>query len=435
MVSQLNPQAEELNRIIKTHNPLVFDLLSEKGQAIYFPKDGILAQTAQAKGTKINATIGIASEEDGSPIRLTSIARKIALPPKDVFPYAPSFGKPELRTKWLKVLKQKNPSLSAKTSTPVVTAAVTHGLYITGYLFVNCGEKIILPDKFWGNYRLIFERGFQAVLETFNTFRNDGFDLTSFEAKIKNAKSKKIILLFNFPNNPTGYTLTNSEVEKICQILKKHSQTGKKILTLCDDAYLGLVYKRGVFTQSLFSLLAGLDENIFAVKLDAATKEEYAWGFRVGFITYGGKGVRKETYLALEDKTAGAVRGTISNAPHLSQSLVLASLSSPSHKSEKKEKYQILEKRFLKVEKILKNPKYSRFFSPLPFNSGYFMCLELKKEIEAEKVRLLLLKKFDTGVIALKGNLFRLAYSSVPERNLAQLFENIYQACRIQGKP
>lgn len=429
MVSQLNPQAEELNRTIKLHNPSIFDLLSQKGKAIYFPKDGILAQTTQAKGTKINATIGIALEEDETPMRLASIAKKIALPPKDVFPYAPSFGKPELRTKWRQVIKQKNPSLSVKTSTPVVTAAVTHGLYITGYLFVNCGEKIILPDKFWGNYKLIFERGFQAVLDTFNTFRNGSFDLTSFEAKIKNAKSKKTILLFNFPNNPTGYTLTSSEVEKICQILKKHSQSGKEILVICDDAYLGLVYKRGVFTQSLFSLLSGLDENIFTIKLDAATKEEYVWGFRVGFITYGGKGVKEETYLALEDKTAGAIRGTISNAPHLSQSLVLASLSSPSHESEKREKYQILKKRFLKVEKILKNPKYRQFFSPLPFNSGYFMCLELKKEIEAEKVRLLLLKKFDTGVIALPGNLLRLAYSSVPLKYLDKLFENIYQAC------
>ena len=55
---ELNPQAKELNEKIKRDNPAVYELLSEKGRAIYFPKKGILAQTAEAKGKKINATIG-----------------------------------------------------------------------------------------------------------------------------------------------------------------------------------------------------------------------------------------------------------------------------------------------------------------------------------------------------------------------------------------
>ena len=56
----LNPQAEELNRIIKTHSPTVYELLSKKGKAIYFPKKGILAQGQAAKDKEINATIGTA---------------------------------------------------------------------------------------------------------------------------------------------------------------------------------------------------------------------------------------------------------------------------------------------------------------------------------------------------------------------------------------
>jgi len=429
----LNLQAQELNNKIKKLNPLVFDLLSQKGRSAYFPKDGILAQTSQAKGTKINATIGIAFEEDGTPMRFSSIAGKINIAPQDVFPYAPSFGKPDLRSKWLETIKLKNPSLQVPTSTPVVTAALTHGLYITGYLFVDPGDRIILPDKFWGNYRLVFTLGFGAVLDTFPTFRGNGFDTVSLENKIKSNKSKKLILLFNFPNNPAGYTPTEKEARAICRIVKKEAYRGRKILVICDDAYFGLVYKKGVFTQSLLSLLAGLDKNIFAVKLDAATKEEFVWGFRVGFITFAGKNISPETYLALEDKTAGTIRGTISNAPHLCQSLVLASLSSPKHNQEKRQKYRILKKRFLKVEHILKkNVQYRKFFHSLPFNSGYFMCLELEKGIEAEKVRLYLLKKFDTGTIALPGNLLRIAYSSVPLKNLEKLFANIYQACLVQ---
>ena len=64
----------ELNRMIKAQSPTVYDLLSEKGKAIYFPKMGILAQGNAAKGKEINATIGTAYEDDGKPMILPSIA-------------------------------------------------------------------------------------------------------------------------------------------------------------------------------------------------------------------------------------------------------------------------------------------------------------------------------------------------------------------------
>ena len=81
---ELNPQAEELNEIIKKNNKNVYEMLSDKGRAIFFPKKGILSQSAEAKGKKINATIGIALEDDGTPMRLKSIAKKIKLDPKEL---------------------------------------------------------------------------------------------------------------------------------------------------------------------------------------------------------------------------------------------------------------------------------------------------------------------------------------------------------------
>ena len=160
----MNLQAEELNETIKSNSETVFELLSEKGRAIFFPKKGILSQSADAKGKKINATIGIALEEDGSPMRLKAIAKKIKLDPKDVFPYAPSFGKKELREKWREMMFTKNPSLQGKEiSIPVVTNALTHGMSMSGYMFINPGDRIILPDLFWGNYNLILANGYGDI--------------------------------------------------------------------------------------------------------------------------------------------------------------------------------------------------------------------------------------------------------------------------------
>jgi len=431
----MNPQAEELNEIIKRNNPHVLGMLSEKGKAIFFPKKGILAQTADAKGKEINATIGIALEEDGSPVRLKSIASHIkGIDPKEVFPYAPSQGKPELRKRWKELIYEKNPSLKGKEiSLPIVTNALTHGLSMIGYMFVNQGDKIISPDLYWGNYNLIFINGYGAAIDVFPTFVNGGFNAEGLKEKLSQGTGKKIILL-NFPNNPTGYTPTEKEAEQIINVIKESAEAGNNIVVLIDDAYFGLVYKKGIFTESIFAQLADMHERILAVKLDGATKEDYAWGLRVGFVTYGIKGSNKEIYDALEAKTAGAVRGNISNDSHLSQSLVLGAFTSPKYSVEKKKKYNLLKKRYKEVEKVLKEHKeYTEVFEALPFNSGYFMCVKLKEGLDGEKIRQNLLQKYNTGVIAL-GNIIRIAFSAVPTEKITKLFENLYNACKDQNQ-
>lgn len=426
---ELNPQAIELNEIIKRNNETIYGLLSDKGKAIFFPKKGILGQSAEAKGKRLNATIGIALEDDGSPMRLKSIAKKIKLNPEDVFPYAPSFGKKELREKWKEMLFNKNPALEGKEiSLPVVTNALTHGLSMAGYMFINSGDKVILPDLFWGNYRLILINAYGAVFDTFETFRKEGFNVDGLKERLGGDIGKKVVLL-NFPNNPTGYTPTEKEAALIIDAIKEAAEKGNKILVILDDAYFGLVYKKGVYMQSIFSELAELHKNVLAVKLDGATKEDYVWGLRVGFVTYGVKGGNKEVYGALENKTAGAVRGSISNDSHLSQSLVYRAFSEPNYWNEKRKKHNLLKRRFKEVEGVLKEHKeYGDEFIALPYNSGYFMCVRLRNK-DGERVRQVLLDKYSTGVIAM-GDILRIAFSSVKKDLIKELFENIYRACK-----
>ena len=436
----MNPQAEKLNQKLGS----ILTLLSEKGKAIYFPKEGIVAQSAEAKGKAIDATIGTAIEDDGSPMRLESTAKNILLPANEVFPYAPSYGVKELRQLWREQIYLKNCSLKTEISLPVVSSALTHGLNIMGYLFVNKGDEIILNDKYWGNYKLIFEQGYGGVIKTYNTFKGNNFDLESFETALNanntsncnqelgHASQRKIVLL-NFPNNPTGYSLNFEEGVEILERIKKCAQKGNKIVVICDDAYFGLFYESITYKESLFSLLADLNENVLAIKLDGATKEDYAWGLRVGFITYGGKNLKQENYSALEDKTAAVIRASISNVSNLSQNLILHTLKSADYKEEKEVKYKILQRRYLQVKNVLKDKKYTQYFSALPYNAGYFMCVQLKEGLDAERIRQTLLQKYDTGVIALPGML-RIAFSGVKEENILKLFENIYGACAEQSE-
>jgi DNA-binding transcriptional MocR family regulator len=103
--------------------------------------------------------------------------------------------------------------------------------------------------------------------------------------------------------------------------------------------------------------------------------------------------------------------------------------SSAQYESDKKEKFETLNSRYQAIIEVLKDQKYLEFFAALPFNSGYFMCIELKEPLNAEAIRKILLDKYSTGVIVF-GNLIRIAFSAVPKSKIPELIENIYSACR-----
>lgn len=424
-----NPQAIELNETIKEANPHIFNLLSERGKGIFFPKKGILSQTADAQKCAINATIGSAFEDDKAIMCLPSVARNVNLPPKETLSYAKGPGAPELRKKWKEMIFGKNPSLSnANISLPIVTSALTHGLSLMGYFFIDPEDVIILPHLFWGNYRLIFEKTWNARISTFETFTDAGtFNVQALKEALTLGPVGKRVLLLNFPNNPTGYTPTKEDGQSIVKSIIEAAEAGNEIVVLADDAYFGLVYESGIMTESIFAFLANAHERILAVKLDGATKEDYVWGFRTGFVTFSSKLHSEELYRALESKLAGAIRSTISNAAHISQSLLLEAYKSPEYESEKREKFNTLQTRYTTVRNILEeHTEYSEIFTPLPFNSGYFMCVQLTEGIDSEELRQLLINTYDTGVIVM-GDIVRIAFSSTPTPLLEKLFNNLYQ--------
>ncbi len=434
-MNSLNPLAIELNDILKKNNENLFNMLSSFGKRIYFPK-GILSQSAEAKAQakKTNATIGIATE-NGIPMYLQSINKYISnIHPKDSYDYAPAAGKPELRAEWRKKLLKDNPSLQGKSlSNPIVTNGLTHALSIVCDLFVETGDILVLPDKVWDNYPLMFSVRYGAELNTFPMYKNNRFNTSGYRETLLNAgkNSKKILTILNFPNNPTGYTVTKDEAKKITEIIYEVADSGCLVIAICDDAYFGLFYEDDALKESISGYLAGIHPNLLTIKADAATKEEYVWGFRVGFLSFclGDRNGEEQIFSALERKVMGCIRSTISNCSNLSQTLVLEALRSESLDSERAKKAEILKARVLKVKEILKNSKYDEVWDYYPFNSGYFMCLRLKT-INSEKLRTYLLNKYGVGVIALDEQDIRIAFSSVEESNIEELFDTIYIAIK-----
>ncbi|MFC1869532.1 aminotransferase class I/II-fold pyridoxal phosphate-dependent enzyme, partial [Thermodesulfobacteriota bacterium] len=316
-------------------------------------------------------------------------------------------------------------------SLPVVTNAITHGLCVVSDVWVDPDDLIILPDKIWGNYRMIFEVRRSATITQYPLFNNDGgFNLKGFRECLQAEAEKrdKIIVILNFPNNPTGYSIKAAEGEEIADILADIAGRGTNVIAITDDAYFGLFYEDDVLKESVFSQMVGRDPRLLAIKLDGATKENYVWGLRVGFITYGAhiNGEPGPMYDALERKSAGDVRGSISSASHLSQSIILKSLQSDTFAAEKQEKFMIMKERVLKVKDVLSDPKYDKVWEPYPFNSGYFMCIRLKT-VEAEPLRVHLLEKYGVGLISIGKKDLRVAFSCLEKEDIRELFDTVFQ--------
>jgi aspartate/methionine/tyrosine aminotransferase len=353
MTDNYHPLAKALNQTLEQAAPELFSTMSALGKRLYFPK-GILAQGAEAKAkaNRVNATIGIATERE-QPMYLPSMHKSISgLSVDEAYNYAPPSGRQKLRELWRDKQLAENPSMKGKTvGLPIVTQAITHGLTLVGDLFVDPGDVVIAPDQLWDNYSLTFETRLGAKIETFPLFKGAGFNVEALASALKThgAKNKKLHVMLNFPNNPTGYMPTEAEGNAIVAALESIAKAGKKLVVLCDDAYFGLFYHIGgrSMTESLFGKLANLHPNLLAVKLDGATKELFVWGLRCGFITYaiGQKDGAPDALAVLDEKTRGDIRAVVSNSPQLSQSLVEKALASNGIDAERAQKRSVLEAR------------------------------------------------------------------------------------------
>ena len=433
----MSPIAEHLNRTLA--DTRIPRLLSDFGRRLYFPR-GVVAQTAEAAqhAHRFNATVGIAT--DGSkPLFLDAIRALIPeLDPAEIFAYAPTAGLPALRRVWLQEMRDKNPTLQGPVSLPVVTSGLTHGITIAADLLVERGDRVVVPDLFWGNYRLVVEERRQALLETVPLFDGQGgLNLAALAAALdRTPAGDKVVVLLNFPNNPTGYTPSSAEMAALAGTLRDTAERGVALVVICDDAYFGLFYEGESCHESLFARLSQAHEGLLAVKVDGATKESYVWGFRLGFLTLAARGLTADHFAALEQKLMGAIRSSVSSSGMLTQSLLLRGMQAGTYQAEREANLATIAARYRRVREILAaRAGAGEPLQPLPFNSGYFLTLRVA-DGKAETLRQELLRRRGVGTISVGDDYLRVAFSTVADDDLEALFAEIYAAAReLAGSP
>lgn len=423
----MNPLALSLNDELNRSNPIVLDMLSDLGKSMYYPK-GILTQSAEAKSADYNATIGMATTKNGKMYAASLYDMFNDMSTDEVFGYAPPQGMEFLRQLWKDKMLKENPELSEEAiSMPVVTNALTHGLSLVGDLFVNENDVVLLPHHNWGNYKLVFGVRHKANIETYPIFDVDGhFTTDGLINKLEEVTQEKVIMVLNYPNNPTGYTPTQSEVQKMVSAIDQLGQRGVNVVVVVDDAYYGLFFEE-VYTQSIFTALTQLDNpHVLPVRLDGATKEFFAWGFRVGFMTFGLSD--DSTKAILEAKLKGLIRSNNSSGASPSQAAVQHVLKNhDKFDHEIQQNIETLRARYEVTKEIVYRDAYQSLWQPYDFNSGYFMALQVK-QVNAETLRQHLLEKYSIGIISLNDQDIRIAFSCIEKEDIEHVFNTIAQA-------
>ena len=407
---------------------------SKLGENIILPQDVLIQskETAAIPGA-INATIGIATSNKKA-MALPSINKVITeINNSEYLPYSPTPGLPKMRELWKEKILADNPNINKDyLSLPMVTTGITQGIDIAANLFSESGDALLLPNLFWQNYAQIYTIKLGNKIYKYNQFdENNEFSISNFKETLYSIKEDKISLILNFPNNPTGYTPSDVELNSLVDVISTYAKENKnkQLIIVSDDAYFGLFFEKNHKTLTLSATYKlAENENCLIVKLDGITKEFYSWGLRVGFITYYTK--NNELRKILLEKTQGYLRSTTSSPSNLSQQIAVRLLDNKQSLEEKEINDKIIEERYNELKQAISKEQLNQLVRVLPFNSGYFFTIKLPSNINAHEFRLKFLNEYKYGVYSMDDEHIRIAFSCLDKELIPELINKFKQCIK-----
>jgi aspartate/methionine/tyrosine aminotransferase len=448
----------------------LYPSFSDLGKRIFLP-DGIFYWSGRAKKeAELIGTIGsafcydneIASDgtDEWVPCYLEEIKQYANLGIKDIVPYASIGGLAELRSIWKDWIikksgfdaeseREKLDHLKTYISNPIVTGGVTNGIFMACSMFLGPGETVICPNKRWGNYDNIIVKNIGAQIKSFDFFKDQKINLDGLRTSIMEVKEsqEKIVLMLNFPNNPTGYVPSMKEAQSLVKLLREsQAQLDIPFIVIVDDAYEPYVYeKKGMLDTSFFYMLQQLQEPIIPIKLDGLTKELLFYGGRIGFVTIGLKPEwtqnDQETQKLkdeINNKLEGFNRSSISNANHFYQKVAINMFEEFGMDKiiQSRDKVKtVLSARYEKINAEL-GKLDSTHISVDPNAGGFFLFVNLNKEkVKATEFADFLLKQYKVGVIPIEKpqeniNGIRIAYCSIDKGKISEFVRRIEEALK-----
>lgn len=283
--------------------------------------DTVFSIVAKAKEAKakvgaenvVDATIGSLYDEQGNLVALDSVFSSLKnLDNKVLAAYAASFtGNPDFRKKVYEWVLNGNSSLEHEViATPGGTGAV-------GMTLQECldeGQTVILPEIAWGSYALMAQMH-NLEMAKYSLFDGDHFNIDSFKETCQKvmAKQDRLVIVINDPcHNPTGYSLSQEEWNKIIAFLNECSKT-HTIVLLNDIAYIDFS-SRQEKAKEYFSQFDQIEKNFIVVVAFSLSKSMTSYGLRCGAaIVLGQEKEAVEQVKIVFEKNARATWSNINN--------------------------------------------------------------------------------------------------------------------------
>lgn len=244
------------------------------------------AVTAAAKYGKdavTNATIGAILDEEEQLVCLPTVEKVYrGLSTNELIAYAPISGLPEYLDCVLTAAfgNSRPDGYIAAVATAGGTGAIHHAIWN----YLDEGETALCSDWYWGAYKVLCD----DMGRKFTTYKmldeNNKFNLPALKAKVDEllAQQDNLLYLLNTPaHNPTGYSLTEEDMDGVLSVLKEAAVPGKNIVFFLDVAYIDYAGEKEE-VRKIFKKLSNLPANILAIVGYSMSKGFTMYGQRTG---------------------------------------------------------------------------------------------------------------------------------------------------------
>ncbi|MEF9991159.1 MAG: aminotransferase class I/II-fold pyridoxal phosphate-dependent enzyme [Romboutsia sp.] len=242
------------------------------------------AEKDLGKENVINATIGSLMDDSGELITMDSVYKEYkSLPNSKIAAYAPLEGNPEYLESVKKAcFKEYIPNANIRA---VASPGGSGSIKLAMWNYTNPNDEILTCDWFWSPYVSISEE-INRKITTYKLFDNNNrFNFDSFKSKFLEIalKQERIFTILNTPaHNPTGYSVSDDEWDKILDLSKEVAKNeSKKIILFVDVAYIDFASDDDG-NRRFFKKFENLPENILVVVGFSMSKGFTAYGMRMG---------------------------------------------------------------------------------------------------------------------------------------------------------
>ena len=197
-----------------------------------------------------------------------------------VLEYGRSEGSESYRNKIAAYYHRNNIFVDAKDI--IVTIGGSEALLFALGSITDPGDEIIISEPFYANY-IAFSTSADIKIVPIISDIEDNFALPSISDFEKLITPKTRAILICNPGNPTGYSYSKEEMQKLAEIVIKHD-----IFLIADEVYREFIYDSDEPHQSVLHNF-GLENN--AIIIDSVSKRYSMCGARIGCLVSKNKEV------------------------------------------------------------------------------------------------------------------------------------------------